>query len=64
MNNKGSFEIIVVVFLIGLSIGILLGIVTEEDKGYKQGQVDCIEGKVIYRSVNKIEWEKIDGGQK
>lgn len=56
------FPVVVVALLVNLAVGLFITIYPEKTSYYKQGQVDCANGKMQYQ-LNKHEdgstsWEK------
>ena len=56
MTDKTTIKIMTVLLLITLALGKMSGCI-EKEKGYKQGQIDAIQGKVKYAL------EKQDNGE-
>jgi hypothetical protein len=54
MSDNGSNFILGLI--IGLMIGVLVGGFTWKAAAYKEGQIDCIEGKINFKPINKINY--------
>ena len=48
-------------YLIGIGTGMLMLVLLYDVMGgtYKDGQIDCIEGKIYYEAVEEKSWQKI-----
>ncbi len=62
MSNKGqAIEVLLCLIMVLIVVGMILSLGKQFGiaEGYKQGQIDCINGVIKYELADYKEWRKI-----